>query len=343
MNNPLFSIIIPVYCAEKYLDICIESIRDQSHKDYQVVLIDDGSPDQCHEICDKYALIDDRISVIHQENRGVSIARQVGVKKARGQYLVFVDSDDWVEKDFLNSMKEIITNYSPDIICFGGYLVTADSRIPMPFPMHEKMYDRDSIVRDIFPMLIEDSKGKYFPNGLCHKVIRKELFMKNQVENKRIVMGEDAACVKPCIYHAYKLYIDSGLYYNYRRNESSVTVSGRPLLWDGPMLIAEHYDEHINLSEYDFKDQVYRNTVHNLFNVAVSQFNREESFFAIVNEIRVELANPAYSEAIRKAKFHSISGIVCEFSVRYRIYIAFYFRWLQKYGLRSRIRLLSIR
>ena len=327
----LISIIIPVYKVENYLRQCLDSLLCQINNEIEIILVDDGSPDKCPKICDEYAKKYNFIKVIHKTNQGVSIARQLGVEKSIGEYISFIDSDDWVETRFIESMKKIINNYHPDIICYGGYLVYENVRTENPFPLTCKLYNRTEIVKEIFPYLIENERGKYFPNGLAGKIIRRDLYLQNQVKNTTIMMGEDAACTKPCIFHAKTLYIDCGLYYNYRRTADSVTISGKPLRWDGPALIAQHYKKHIDLTKYGLQDQVDRNVVHNLFNVAVSQFSRYEAYSKISSNIRKELNKEVYSYAILNAQFSSLEGKLCKFAVKHRISFIFYLRWLQKY------------
>ncbi len=115
----LASIIVPVYDVEKYLPACIESILRQTWKNIQVILIDDGSPDWCGQICDQYARKDPRIEVIHQKNQGLSCARNAGLAAARGEVLFFVDSDDTVEPDFCEKPLRAMKRYGTDIVCFG--------------------------------------------------------------------------------------------------------------------------------------------------------------------------------------------------------------------------------
>ena len=98
MSSELISIIVPVYKVEKYIDRCVESIINQTYKNIEIILVDDGSPDNCPKICDEWAKKDKRIRVIHKENRGVSSARNVGIDVAKGKYIGFVDSDDYIEK-----------------------------------------------------------------------------------------------------------------------------------------------------------------------------------------------------------------------------------------------------
>ena len=94
---PIFSIIVPVYNTEQFLDKCVSSILAQTYNDFELILVDDGSPDNCSQICDKYAQSDSRIKVIHKKNSGVSSARNLGISVARGTYIWFVDSDDYIE------------------------------------------------------------------------------------------------------------------------------------------------------------------------------------------------------------------------------------------------------
>ena len=103
-NQPLVSIIVPVYRAEKYIHQCVESILAQTYSNIEVILVDDGSPDRCGEICDEYAAQDCRVKVIHQQNGGVSVARQTGIEHAIGVYSIHADPDDWVDPTMIEEM-----------------------------------------------------------------------------------------------------------------------------------------------------------------------------------------------------------------------------------------------
>ena len=119
---PLFSIIVPVYNADKYLGNCIESILRQTFKDFELILIDDGSKDSSPSICDEFKNKDERVKVIHQINSGVSIARKVGIEAAKGTYIASIDADDDVENEYLFEASKLITaNNQSDVICFNHY------------------------------------------------------------------------------------------------------------------------------------------------------------------------------------------------------------------------------
>ena len=113
---PKVSIIVPVYKVEKYLRKCIDSIINQTLKDIEIILVDDGSPDNCGKICDEYAAKDTRIKVIHKENGGLSSARNAGMEVAEGEYIGFVDSDDWIESDMYMTLWQKAKDINADLV-----------------------------------------------------------------------------------------------------------------------------------------------------------------------------------------------------------------------------------
>lgn len=121
MTQPEISVIVPIYNVEKYLDKCVQSIRNQTFTDLEIILVDDGSPDRCGEMCDAYAREDLRIRVIHKENGGLSDARNAGIDAARGKYLGFVDSDDYIEADMYEMLHSMIVQENADVAICGVY------------------------------------------------------------------------------------------------------------------------------------------------------------------------------------------------------------------------------
>lgn len=124
MHIPMFSIIVPIYKVEKYILKCFESIKKQTYSDYEVILVDDGSPDKCPAICDNFAKTDSRYRVIHQLNQGLSAARNTGLQAAIGRYVYFLDSDDTIASNFLERMEQIFQDKRVDIIGFSATVVT---------------------------------------------------------------------------------------------------------------------------------------------------------------------------------------------------------------------------
>ena len=116
---PVFSIIVPVYKTEQYIEKCVTSILNQTYKDFELILIDDGSPDRCPQMCDEYQKLDSRVKVIHKKNGGVSSARNSGLKIAKGRYVWFVDSDDYIEPFSLQQLYEAQKEKEADLYVFN--------------------------------------------------------------------------------------------------------------------------------------------------------------------------------------------------------------------------------
>ena len=120
-EKPLISVIVPIYQVEKYLEQCLDSILNQTYRNLEIILIDDGSPDRCGDICDRYASLDSRIKVIHQPNAGLSAARNAGMDIATGEYISFIDSDDYIDSHFYEKMEQGFQDYpeAPIITCLA--------------------------------------------------------------------------------------------------------------------------------------------------------------------------------------------------------------------------------
>ena len=132
MNNPIVSIITPVYKVVNCLPKCIESVISQTFTEWEMILVDDGSPDRSGEICDEYALRDSRIKVLHKQNGGPSSARNLGIEHAQGKYIWFVDSDDWIEHGALHRIFNVMDNGNADI-CFFCLNPISNSEVQIPF------------------------------------------------------------------------------------------------------------------------------------------------------------------------------------------------------------------
>lgn len=178
--QPVISVIVPVYKAEKYLHRCVDSILSQTFTDFELILIDDGSPDNCGSICDEYSRKDKRITVIHKENGGVTSARATGVKNAKGEYITFVDADDHIFKETLDTLlKGMSTNID---IVIGSY--ATDGIHKSPIKCDQVMELSEYIPKNIVKSGLHQ--------GPCGKLYRKILFDDKIFDISRtIVYGED--------------------------------------------------------------------------------------------------------------------------------------------------------
>lgn len=301
---PLFSVIIPVYKVEAYLFECVDSILQQTYTDFELILVDDGSPDNCGKICDEYASKDERIHVIHKENGGVTSARLAGAEAAVGTYIVCIDGDDWVKSSYLEKFAECIGEYSPDLLCCGFVEVYPKRTIEKTICSTDEFYDKERIQNYIFPSLIENKDGSDVPSYICGKAIRRNLFVSQLVTvNKNLTIWEDELVGKTCLYYANSIFFIKDCMYYYRRNSSSVTNVKKAMHWDYPMIVGQHYESHIDMGAFDFQEQVYRRIVTFLYVDAMSQFFRKESYKSIVCDIKTHLQEPYYQNAIDKCCF----------------------------------------
>ena len=162
----MISVIVPVYKVEKYLNRCINSIINQTYRDLEIILVDDGSPDRCGEICDEYALKDNRIKVLHKENNGQSSARNAGLDIATGNYITFVDSDDWIEPQTYTLMLLAIQNNDCDIAICGHRIAYDENPTLNNFSADTQLLNSEELLQEIFGKL---------NNAAWNKLYRKEL------------------------------------------------------------------------------------------------------------------------------------------------------------------------
>lgn len=191
LRNPLFSIVIPIYKVEQYLNECVDSILNQSFLDYEIILVDDGSPDKCPEICDKYAKSDDRIHVVHKHNGGLSSARNCGVERAKGEYIIFLDSDDyWNDNRALEVVAcKIKERKSVDVLVFNNIdysCLTGESIIC------NRVYNVDlldnSSKEDVLKYIFENG---LFPGAAWVTVTRREFLQENNITFIEGIKAED--------------------------------------------------------------------------------------------------------------------------------------------------------
>ena len=299
----LFSVIVPIYNVEKYIRQCVNSILNQTYEDFELILVDDGSPDGCPSICDDFVKQDNRVKVIHKENGGPTSARKAGILKANGDYIVCVDGDDFLVSEMLRKVSDVLLKSQYDIVCFS-YKTVSDKKIIDNFSVEYRKgeYSRNQIESEIFPTLVTGTNGKRFPPAVWCKVFKKELLKPIQLKlSDQIILGEDS-CLSYCsIYNANSIYILDEQLYCYRINNSSITRQRKKSLsWEEPALRAQFYRDY--LPDEIFFDQIARITIHSLFNVSVSIFFNKR-YREAKEEIKNKLKDPGYQSYIRDAKF----------------------------------------
>ena len=209
------SVIVPVYNVKSYLYKCIDSILNQTYSNIEIILIDDGSIDNCGEICDEYADKDDRIKVIHKKNEGVSKAREDGVKIAQGKYIAFVDGDDWVEDDYITTLYTKVKEYEADWISCNFNEVNGDKY------KNAKLIEKEEIVTNVYNLYKDYFDSKFYAYVIWGKLFRTSLL--RDYKFQRIKIGEDTCCMIDVFLKTKKAVLIEYKGYNYYMRENSAT------------------------------------------------------------------------------------------------------------------------
>lgn len=223
----MISVIVPVYKTEKLLSRCVNSILNQTYSDLEVILVDDGSPDNCPELCDEIAAMDKRVKVIHQKNAGVSVARNSGLQVATGEYITFVDSDDYIESDMYEKMLTLALEKDCDVVMcdcikeFSTYTEIYSHHIRGGY------YSRAQLETEYFPHLLMMENVEY-PATISNCLL---LFRRNLKSGKKLPQyvegvrfSEDLLFGAQLLYAANSFYYMKGMYlYHYCMNENSAT------------------------------------------------------------------------------------------------------------------------
>lgn len=216
MSNPLISVIVPIYKVELYLDRCVQSIVGQTYQNLEIILVDDGSPDTCPAICDSWAARDSRIKVFHKKNGGLSSARNAGLDICQGEYVAFVDSDDWVEADMYEALLQACNDQNTMISVCGRYVVSADGKYI------DKCYASPASVSST------DFTARMFVGDCCDSSACDKLFSKSLWDNVRFPDGriyEDVAIMYRVVLNSERVAIVNRPLYNYYRHGGSITKS----------------------------------------------------------------------------------------------------------------------
>ena len=217
-----FSIIVPVYNVEKYLNQCVDSVLGQSYKEFELILVNDGSSDGSSKICDSYEQADNRVRVIHKENGGLSSARNAGIILANGEYVIFLDSDDyWDDLGALNDIAAITDKTNVDVIIFGykkRYDSTGKIDLPPGFPMLEDGKTK----AEILSLLISHS---IYKASACDKVVRRDLIIRNDLFFEEGVLSEDVEWCAVLAVHSENFALYKNAFYVYRQRVGSITKS----------------------------------------------------------------------------------------------------------------------
>lgn len=213
--NPLISVIVPIYKVEKYLEICINSIINQTYKNLEIILIDDGSPDNCPKICDEYAIKDSRVRVIHLENGGAGRARNIGFSISNGEYISFIDSDDFISEYFYEYLINLFNDETDIVEC--GYISIMGSE--------KNCFNLDEDNSIVKSYSIEEAMREHIYDNIFRQVIWNKLYRRRVVENIKFPENskiDDEYWTYQAIANCNYLLHSDKIMYAYRQQENSV-------------------------------------------------------------------------------------------------------------------------
>lgn len=347
MDKPVFSIIVPVYnTPEPLLKECLQSLMDQSFSAIEVILVDDGSTNAAPAICDDYAAVDERITVVHQMNQGVSTARNNGLARAQGEWVSFVDPDDWVDNRMCEAAQQAIAQTERDIYIFPYWqdnLVREISKYK-----GNSGIDLDLAEVEKIQLAVMDSNDEFVPHLIgssCAKVYNRQFLDKNAIRFKEnLSMSEDLIFTLYAFEQTDKIgYVDF-LFYHYRTNADSVTKKYRPNIWgniDNSLAEAQRFIENGG------KDKAFKQAYHHLAtkllkdNLMLDFFNENnpKSYSERKKEFIALIKRPPYRESLKKINLENSAK-----KKKVSIYLLKYrqFFLLSKYYSHQRKRMLGI-
>lgn len=297
MEKELISIVIPIYNVEKYITKCIESVRQQTYKDVEIILVDDGSPDNCGKICDNYVSLDSRIQVIHKQNGGLSDARNKGIDIARGNYIVFVDSDDFIEPTFIEELYDALVKNNAEISICNINIIDEENK-----KIGRTGYEDMMIVN-----------GKKILERICQQnniiesiVAWNKMYSIKFFEKYRYPVGkvhEDEFLTYKILYQTDRVAIVNKYLYNYRKNKESIV--GRKFNKQRLDLIDALF-ERLDFYKKNNENYLYLMTMKLCLNQLIEYYIKTKKYIKKPKSLLKELKNKykmIYKEYIKEKSF----------------------------------------
>ena len=256
MPTPKVSVIVPVYNTEKYLEQCIDSITTQTLTEIEIIIVDDGSKKECADLCDALAKNDERIRVIHKQNEGLGMARNTGVEAAEGDYIGFVDSDDYIDSVMFETLYNAAFKHDADLVISGISFVDGNT-FGKSGEYSEKHYFNDEtlfeneeikqLLLGVVGALPSEPDDSRYGVSVCKNIFRRLVFAKQKVKffSERKIISEDTVFMVDYIQKIQKAVGIPGAYYRYRRNDQSLSKSYRNDRLEKVIVFLEELELHI--------------------------------------------------------------------------------------------------
>lgn len=310
--QPKLTVIIPVYKVEKYLKKCLDSVVNQTFRDIEIIIIDDGSPDNCGKICDQYAKGDSRIDVVHKNNGGLCAARNDGIERATGEWITFVDSDDWLDLNYYEDMFNNIKGKQADVYVAGGHIVEYDNRHIIRYNCHEDVEittktETDMLMAKILaPLCGEKAEGKQAASmgSPWDKLYNADFLKKNS-----LLFDEDSKAWEDLLFNFYvfgkaqKVIMGTNIGYHYRMIGTSITKKFNP---EREIINYYFIDKLVNYMKGRERSEIIDkaikvrsiNMISNMMKSYYFHPDNKESYYLIAKKIKLIKKEPYYADAI---------------------------------------------
>lgn len=330
------SIVVPIYNVESYLGRCVDSILAQTHLDIEIILVNDGSPDGCAAICEKYAAADSRIIVINQENKGLPGARNSGLKIAKGEFVGFIDSDDVIDADMVEDFVNVaLNNYKPDVIA-SNIIQYENGNVKYQILKNELPYGVLLKQEEIKKHFIEPYYGGYMgiiPSA-CTKIYKTAFLKKNNLKfDESLKRAEDYWFNFYVFLKLNNLYAIDKAYYHYFKNEGSIIRSYREnqfalYLKSREKLLWENNKLNCKIDWQCFNAEFINNT-----NEYILLCIKKLSFFKSYKKVMQILKNNEFSNAIQNISLNKLHNRLIKMFLHYKLYMfvyLIYYSWSKK-------------
>ena len=308
---PKVSVIVPVYNVEEYLPKCLDSIINQTLEDIEIILVDDGSPDNCFRICDEYAEKDSRVKVIHQKNSGPSVARNTGIKNATGEYVGFVDADDYIDCYMYEKLVDVCDKNNYDAVFSNYYKVNKND---ISVNQYKNSLEMLLSYKDIV-------SGKLV--FIWKNIYRRNFLLENDILfNKDVSIGEDTTFNLNCVLCSNKIYYINIPFYYYVQRESS--IMGKGYHNNLCVKLENQYKEKLRLyKKYDIKDfeeDLYSNNmVHTLVMLLSNELGHKCGIWEKIRNYKV-----MRNTSLVKDTFNKISPFAIKSSIKFLVFLLKY-------------------
>lgn len=308
-----YSIIVPAYNAASYISRCIDSILHQQYGEFEIFLINDGSTDGTLDICKRYEESDSRVHVLDKKNGGVNAARRYGLEYVKGEYVCFVDSDDWVSENWLDAVNREVVTKNADIVSYNYISSGKKERFCRGATIQKGTYQRNRLQEYVFPNMLSNQELPFFEFGvmpaLWSKVYRRDIIIQNYCKDDRLSYGEDTATVYQCFLDAKIVsVIDEHLYY-YRANPASITRKYIKNRFQNNEYLIEYLKKTLCKRGYSLQQQIDNYEYLILIYAILNEAKDKRSIKECANICKDLLATHGYKEMIENIRCRKCKGI----------------------------------